>query len=97
MNFDYDRRQGKPIRGKRFINKEGEFLKNGPGEKGETSGFNQKEGCFDQTRKKFNLKLTRLEESRIINSKENNSVKKENNAVPIRGNKSDKSDDGSSR
>ena len=27
-----------------------------------------------RTRKKFNLKLTRLEESRIINSKENNSV-----------------------
>ncbi|EEF66694.1 hypothetical protein HOLDEFILI_03180 [Holdemania filiformis DSM 12042] len=41
MNFDYDRRQGKPMRGKRFTNKEGEFLKNGLGEKGETSGFNQ--------------------------------------------------------
>lgn len=43
----------------------------------------EKRGKFQvsiRTRKKFNLKLTRLEESRIINSKENNSVKKENNA-----------------
>ena len=41
VNFDYDRRQGKPMRGTRFTNKEGEFLKKGLGEKGETSGFNQ--------------------------------------------------------